>query len=444
MPPEAAVQSDRGDAPPATPLRAWLRRPVAMVVVALVLRLAAMTAGHTYRFNPRQDSFGFGWETGRIARAIAEGEGFSSPFQGRTGPTAWVAPVYPYLVAGIFKVFGIYTPASAWVLLALNSLFSALTCWTMYAIACQTVGARVARWAGWTWALLPYSMYWAIRWVWETSGTAFLLSAAVLVALRLARSDAWREWAAAGALWGVIALANPSCLALLPFALAWPAWQLARARRRWLLPLATAGLVALLAVMPWLVRNYRTFGQFVFIRSNFGAELRMGNSPAGEGLWMFWLHPSQNPVEFARYTRLGEIAYVQARQREALTFMAQSPGRFARLSLRRTLYFWIGTPRNADIPFSVEARSALFLLSSLLAFWGLWLVIRHRRPGAFLYAATLLVYPLPYYLTFPHPRYRHPIEPEMVILGLYLLAQSLRPRPPGVAGEAAAPALPKL
>src|SRR5438067_6248927 len=103
-------------------LRRWLRRPSTMVLLALLLRLAVITIGQTYRVNPRQDHFGFGWETGRIARSIAEGQGFSSPFHGTTGPTAWVAPLYPYFVAGVFLIFGVYTATSAWILLAVNSL----------------------------------------------------------------------------------------------------------------------------------------------------------------------------------------------------------------------------------------------------------------------------------------------------------------------------------
>src|SRR5258706_6341522 len=127
-PPAASPIASRISAgAPRSGLRRWLRRPAAMVLVALALRLAVVTVGHTYRVNPGADHFGFGWETGRIARSIAEGNGFSSAIHGTTGPTAWVAPLYPYLVAGVFRLFGVYTWSSAWVLLALNSLFSALT-----------------------------------------------------------------------------------------------------------------------------------------------------------------------------------------------------------------------------------------------------------------------------------------------------------------------------
>jgi hypothetical protein len=44
-------------------------------------------------------------------------------------------------------------------------------------------------------------------------------------------------------------------------------------------------------------------------------------------------------------------------------------------------------------------------------------------PGAELYLLLLLSYPTIYYITFPHPRYRHPIEPELLILIVFLASQ---------------------
>src|SRR5215472_4285915 len=140
-----------------------------ITLIALVLRLAVLTLGHTYHFTPKDDHFAFGWETGRIARSIALGKGFSSPMQGDTGPTAWIAPLYPYFLAGLFKIFGVYSDGAAWVALAVNSLCSALTCIPLFLIGEEIFGTTAALWAGWIWALLPYAMYWAIRFAWETS-----------------------------------------------------------------------------------------------------------------------------------------------------------------------------------------------------------------------------------------------------------------------------------
>ena len=66
-----------------------------MVVIAFLLRLALIVIGHTYKFKAYDNGFSFGWEMGRIGRAIATGHGFADPFDGHTGPTAWEPPVYP-------------------------------------------------------------------------------------------------------------------------------------------------------------------------------------------------------------------------------------------------------------------------------------------------------------------------------------------------------------
>jgi hypothetical protein len=87
---------------------------------AFLVRVAYLTLAHTYRVRPFPDHFEYGWEMGRIARALVTGHGYADPFAGHTGPTAWVTPLYPLLVAFVFKLTGVYTAASAWILLTLN------------------------------------------------------------------------------------------------------------------------------------------------------------------------------------------------------------------------------------------------------------------------------------------------------------------------------------
>ena len=151
----------------------WTHSILFIVLVAFLLRVAVITIGHTYRITPRRDHFQFGWEMGRIARSIAMGQGFSSPTDLPTGPSAWAPPVYPYILAGVFKLFGVYSNLSAWVILTFNSIFSALTCLTLYRIGEKIYGVAVARATAWTWALFPYAIYWPVRVVWEMSLSAF-------------------------------------------------------------------------------------------------------------------------------------------------------------------------------------------------------------------------------------------------------------------------------
>src|SRR5581483_2271885 len=84
-----------------------------IVLLAMLLRLGIILIGHTYKFKTLDDDFSFGWEMGRIGRSLALGQGFSNPFNGPSGPTAWEPPLYPFLIAAVFKLFGIYTHASA-------------------------------------------------------------------------------------------------------------------------------------------------------------------------------------------------------------------------------------------------------------------------------------------------------------------------------------------
>jgi hypothetical protein len=47
---------------------------------------------------------------------------------------------------------------------------------------------------------------------------------------------------------------------------------------------------------------------------------------------------------------------------------------------------------------------------------GLWQALRNAREAAIPYLLLLLFYPLVFYLTHPEIRYRHIIEPEIIIL----------------------------
>jgi hypothetical protein len=69
----------------------------------------------------------------------------------------------------------------------------------------------------------------------------------------------------------------------------------------------------------------------------------------------------------------------------------------------------------------------------VLAFGGLVVLLRRRRAEGLLFAALLLCFPVVYYVTFVIPRYRHPIEPEMVLLGVAVLSSLPATRAAGAA-----------
>ncbi|MGC2112779.1 MAG: glycosyltransferase [Candidatus Korobacteraceae bacterium] len=395
-----------------------------MVLIAFLVRVGWIALAHTYRIRTTEHNFGFGWEIGRIAYSLANSMGFSSPFGGNTGPTAWAPPVYPWIVSLAFRAFGSYSPASAFALLTFNSVFGALTCWTIYRTALRVFNQTVAIWSGWIWALLPYTVFWAVKWIWETSLSAFLLSLLFMLTVEMEGDEHSPSWIGYGVLWGVAALTNPAALSFLPFAGCWLVYQLHRSGKRWVVPALLSAAFFWMTIAPWLVRNYEAMGQFVFIRDNFGNELRIGNNPIAEGPYVLIYHPSQNDGLLAKYQRMGEIAFVAEQGRLARQWISENPHKFVVICLRRVIFFWNGLPRLSKIEGLAETKDLLFLASSVVAIWGLLLAIKRRVHGVFLFASLVVFYPLVYYICFPQPRYRHPIDPELLILGVYLVSEA--------------------
>ena len=399
---------------------AWL------LPLSFILQITAIGVLHQYPTRPGNDNFEFGWEMGRIGRSIALGQGFSNPYEGSTGPSAWEPPLYPFLIGGVFKVFGIYSRASAWVLLNINSLFATLTCIPIFLIARRTFGDPIAKWSAYAWGLNPYVWYWSIHWIWDTTLTPFILACVFLLALELREWPGWQGWVLFGALYGVGALANPTMLAFLPFCGLW-IW-----RQRYRRGLASLGGVILSSIVfwtalsPWIVRNYEVFGRFVFIRDDFGLQFRLGNWKGADGMLMAYLQPNLNRGELEKFQSMGELAYAEACKHEAFAWVRENPGRFAVISLKRFFYYWNGVPRESNSVSPVDFRTSAFLATSVLALWGLVRVVRQQRPGAWLFAGLVLTYPTVYYFVFPHARYRHPIEPELIILVVFLISEAIR------------------
>ena len=104
-----------------------LRAATSVTVIALVaLGLRLGFAWNKIRQIPQEmiGAVEFEQETGSIAYALASGKGFSSPFRKETGPTAWLTPVYPLLLAGLFRIFGVFSQGAFFAVVFLNAVFS--------------------------------------------------------------------------------------------------------------------------------------------------------------------------------------------------------------------------------------------------------------------------------------------------------------------------------
>jgi 4-amino-4-deoxy-L-arabinose transferase-like glycosyltransferase len=213
-------------------------------------------------------------------------------------------------------------------------------------------------------------------------------------------------------------------LSFLPAAGLWAWYRRAQRGKQSLAGVAVASVVFFACITPWLIRDYQTFGKFIFIRDNFGAELRLGNGPGADGTWMEYLHPAQDVYALRQYQAMGELAYIALRKQQAIDYIKADYTRFAGLCVKRFVYYWAAPPK-ATVPWWVNpAKNSLFLASSVLTFWGLGRALRLRKPGVWLLFWLILLYPAVYYIVFPSPRYRVPIEPAMAILCVFVLTEA--------------------
>jgi 4-amino-4-deoxy-L-arabinose transferase-like glycosyltransferase len=395
---------------------------IAMVVVALALRLIVMVFLLPEQLEPQRDHWHFGYEAGRIARSIVQGRGFGNPLFEDTGPTAWMTPVYPYLVAGVFKVFGTYTKTSAIVLLSLNALMSALVCVLVFLIARIGFGDRVAKWSGWAWAFCPYAIYFPEERIWETWLATLLLCLLFLITLNLENENNFRHWVVFGVLWGLAALTSPALLTVLPFLAGWVIYRRYRRGRRWFAVNAVAAVAFIAVVSPWFIRNYEVFHRFVPFRDNMGIVLLMGIKGDTSYWGPYELGPWHNPQQWNEFKQLGELAYFDKKKRQAIEFIRTHPGWYVWTSVRRAFFLWTGYWSFDRVYLEQEPLDPpnIFFCSTLtvLALLGLWRALRTDWSGNLPYALVLFSFPLIYYITSPEVYYRRPIDPFFVILAV--------------------------
>ncbi|HVM75633.1 MAG TPA: glycosyltransferase family 39 protein [Candidatus Saccharimonadales bacterium] len=388
--------------------------------LGFVLRMALVLWARTY-VGSAETMRPFGPEICRIAAHIAAGKGFHSPFAaGETGPSAWVGPVYPYFVAAIFWLLGSYSRASAITLLTLQCVMGAATGVGIYKLGAKTLGERVGFWAALIWTCSPIFFRWPASYIWDFAATALLLTVCFAVSVDVGKNGAPKSWLALGASWGLGALLNPALLSLLPFSFIHAGVANRRAKVPCLRPVLLATLLFAAILSPWLVRNYVVFGRPVFLRDNFWFEFSLGNYHFSNGMGWTAHHPDGNPAIGQQALQLGELAFIEMHKREALDFVRREPREFLELTAHRVLWFWDGTPLHYQGQEWWQPWE--FWPLSVLGWLGLLFALTRRPTGWLLYAAALIVYPIPYYLTYAQAKYRYVIEPEMLLLSVYLVS----------------------
>jgi 4-amino-4-deoxy-L-arabinose transferase-like glycosyltransferase len=399
------------------------------VLAGWCVRLTVVALVYKQFLDPTRDHWEFAYEMGRVARSIALKHGYANPYWAETGPTALLTPVYPYLLACIFAVCGVYTKASALVFLGMNSFVSAVTSVPIFFIARRCFNLRTATLAAWVWAFFPYAINFSSATMWYHSFVALLLALLFLLVLSLQSSDSPLRWAGFGTLLGFAALTNPVLAGVFPILLGW-SWVRLRVQHKCAWRSVSIGIMAMVVtILPWMVRNKLVLGHTIPFKDGFWLEVCVGNVNNTPHWWDGEEHPSGSARESTQFERLGELRYMAAKRQEALTYIHLHPGAYALRTFRHVVFMWTGfwsfhREYLREEPFDPENICCLSLLS-VMSIFRLYRMLRegHSEVGI-LYLLVLLAFPVPYYLSHLDPGFRHPVDPLLVILGCSMITRS--------------------
>lgn len=227
---------------------------VAVLAVALAVRVAAVGATHDYK--PYGDAIDYDKHGAVLEFA------HSYPYTGFAAPrtaTAFRPPAYPYLLAGAYGL-----SASRWTVGRLaGAILGVLAIALLYLIAHAVWGRRTALWSAGFGAVFPPLVLLSTGLVAENLFLPVMLGA-VACTFAARRSSHVLYWSlAAGAMCGLAALTRGNGLLLLvPVGLGLATVGRGRGARALLAP-GAAVLATLLVLTPWTLRNADVFHRFL-------------------------------------------------------------------------------------------------------------------------------------------------------------------------------------
>jgi hypothetical protein len=193
---------------------------------------------------------------------------------------------------------------------------------------------------------------------------------------------------------------------------------------------ARAVFIFVLALLPWAIRNYYVIDGWVFVKSNFGMELWLGNNPAVNKIYSPELHPFDNFPERMSLILSGEPNYNRERQRQAIAYIESHPRMFLKNLSDRFEDTWAATYDSGAEAWILAlrlGRADIWFCTafSVLSFAGLILALFAGWADSLPLAMCVLLFPIPYYVTHTSLRYRHPIDPFMTIFAVYAITRFL-------------------
>ena len=184
----------------------------------------------------------------------------------------------------------------------------------------------------------------------------------------------------------------------------------------------------LLFILPFTIRNYVDYGDFLLLNSNAGYAMYSAQHPLhGTHFQAYAAAPLPTDLDPPPQN---EAQWDRALMKRGIQFVLDDPGRYALLSISRVAdYFEFWPKRESSLLFNL-GRLVSFALFLPLMLYGLFLSF--RIPGfasrnALLYL-FIFFYSLLHILTWAMPRYRLPVDAVLILFAALAVHQLWRSR----------------
>ena len=392
-----------------------------VLILAVALRLGM---GLYLGFDAPPDQAACGADTVQfeeMAWNAAQGRGLS--FGPEAKPTAFRAPGYPLMLAGLYRLAG----RVFWLNRVALSVIGALTCALVYALGVAIgLGQVTSLLAAAVTAVLPLQFYWCGHFMSEPPAAFFntAVTLAAVAGIRSAERDkphaGW--WMlGAGVLCGAAALVRPIALLLPPvLGVLWLCSRGPRIGRAlgWTV-LMCVGMG--LTVAPWTVRNRLVLDRWALIATNGGSTFWGANNAivAEPGPhWGGWISTNFAGERKARevLTLDNEVDRDRREWELGLEFLRNNAGRIPSLMTGKVLRFLNPVPTSPNKVYVLAVAAAQTLMLPL-TLGGLVILLRTPRLRQRLLPvnAQLLVLVAATAIFYGSERFRAAYEPLMAL-----------------------------
>lgn len=358
------------------------------------------------------------------------------------------APLYPYFLAIIYKIFGhnYYLPR------LIQFIMGSMSCIFIYLIGREMFNRRVGLIASLVASFYGIFIYFEGELL-LTFLVTFLLLASFLMLLHAYKNPTRKKWFVSGLLLGLSATARPNTLILIPFVLLWLWFVLARGAHGFAKGVVLRrGLLffsgSLLIISPVLVRNYAVGKDFVPIASQGGINFYIGNNPYSDGFTAIapgtrpgWFEGYEDAIRIAKETAGRELKPSEISDfwfSKGVEFMVGRPWEYLRLFFKKFFFFWHGFELSNNKEIYFFARYSSFLSAILWKSWlcfpfgpisplfliGLFLSFKYEKECKavlVLISGAVFVYMFSVVVFFVCARYRVPVLPFVLIFASYAL-----------------------